>query len=128
MADSPRVFLSGATGFIGRHVLRALRLAGYQVRALVRGPGTGIDDAETVAGDLRHPGDLLPALRGCRYLVHCAALYSFAPRDPRGFQQAGRALLAWPGLPHLVGLPLSWNRLGDDLEQQIQVVIAAGPR
>jgi uncharacterized protein (TIGR02996 family) len=43
-------------------------------------------------------------------------------------QQAGRALLAWPGLPHLVGLPLSWNRLGDDLEQQIQVVIAAGPR
>ena len=86
MADSPRVFLSGATGFIGRHVLRALRLAGYQVRALVRGAGTGIEDAETVAGDLRNPGDLLPALRGCRYLVHCAALYSFAPRDRAALQ------------------------------------------
>ena len=81
MADSARVFLSGATGFIGRHVLRALRLAGYEVRALVRDPGTRIEDAEAVAGDLRRPGELLQALRGCRYLVHCAALYSFAPRD-----------------------------------------------
>jgi dihydroflavonol-4-reductase len=32
-------------------------------------------------GDLRAPGALVPALRGCRYLIHTAALYSFAPRD-----------------------------------------------
>ena len=86
MADSARVFLSGATGFIGRHVLRALRLAGYEVRALVRGSGTRLEDAEAVAGDLRRPGELLSALRGCRYLVHCAALYSFAPRDRSALQ------------------------------------------
>jgi dihydroflavonol-4-reductase len=81
LATSSRVFLTGATGFIGRHVSRALRAAGYEVRALVRDPSIGIEDGDVVAGDLRRPGDLLPALRGCRYVVHCAALYSFAPRD-----------------------------------------------
>lgn len=36
-------------------------------------------DAETVVGDLVEPGSLVRPLEGCRYLVHCAALYSFAP-------------------------------------------------
>jgi len=81
LASSSRVFLTGATGFIGQHVSRALRAAGYEVRALVRDPGARIEDAETVAGDLRRAGDLVPALRGCRYVVHCAALYSFSPHD-----------------------------------------------
>jgi dihydroflavonol-4-reductase len=77
------VFLTGATGFIGGHVLRALRAAGYPVRALVRHPDAAarVPDAETVHGDVRRPGDFLRAMDGCRYLVHCAALYSFAPRD-----------------------------------------------
>jgi len=76
---SARVFLTGATGFVGRHVLDALRAAGYEVLCLVR--EGRVDGAETVVGDLRRPGELVRALRGCRYLVHCAAVYSFAPRD-----------------------------------------------
>lgn len=62
-------------------MLRALRAAGYEVVGLVRDPAARIEDAETAVGDLRRPGELVPALRGCRYVVHCAALYSFAPRD-----------------------------------------------
>ena len=81
MASNARVFLTGATGFIGRHVFRALGAAGYEVRVLVRDPSAWREGGDVVAGDLRRPGALLPALRGCRYLVHCAALYSFAPRD-----------------------------------------------
>lgn len=76
-----RVFLTGATGFVGSHVLRELLAAGFRVRALVRDAGSRIDACETVAGDLQHAGDLTQALEGCRYLVHCAALYSFAPGD-----------------------------------------------
>jgi dihydroflavonol-4-reductase len=76
------VFLTGATGFVGSHVLGALHASGYRVRVLVRGTVPRFADlrgCEVVAGDLRRPGELVPALRGCRWLVHVAALYSFAP-------------------------------------------------
>lgn len=74
----PTVFLTGATGFVGKHVLRELRAAGYDVRALARRPDVTLD-AQIVTGDLLEPGSLARAMDGCRYLVHCAALYSFAP-------------------------------------------------
>lgn len=79
---SERVFLTGASGFVGGHVLRALLTAGYPVRALTHDsivqthPGEAV---EVVRGDLAHPGAFARAMDGCRYLVHCAALYSFAP-------------------------------------------------
>lgn len=83
-ADAPEVFLTGATGFIGGHVLRALLDAGYRVRALVRGRADRLPTLAgclPVVGDLARPGALVRELDGCRYLVHVAALYSFAPHD-----------------------------------------------
>lgn len=94
MADRPLVFLTGATGFIGGHVLAALRSAGYRVRALARDADAAArlhPDAETVLGDLRHTGEVAGAMEGCRYLVHCAALYSFAPRDRRAMRTVNAA-------------------------------------
>lgn len=81
MSDS--VFLTGATGFVGGHVLAALLERGYRVRALVR-EGRSLparDGCEPVRGDLTTTGALVPALRDCRFLVHTAAVYSFAARD-----------------------------------------------
>jgi dihydroflavonol-4-reductase len=91
------VFLTGATGFIGGHVARELRRSGYRVRALAHTTATqerssknaeagasASDDIaamEWVVGDVRRAGELVRAMDGCRYLIHCAALYSFAPRD-----------------------------------------------
>src|SRR5579864_6213504 len=76
------VFLTGASGFVGSHVLRALLAAQYRVRALVR-PGARplppLDGCTPVQGDLLQPGDLVRHMDGCRYLVHVAALYSFSP-------------------------------------------------
>jgi dihydroflavonol-4-reductase len=85
MAAGDEVFLTGASGFVGAHVLEALLAAGYRVRALVRGDAAGLggDRVTTVVGDLTRPGELAAELRGCRYLVHVAAVYSFHPRDRR---------------------------------------------
>jgi dihydroflavonol-4-reductase len=84
MDGSTEIFLTGGTGFVGAQVLRALLDAGYQVRALVhqhpeRLPA--LAGCTPVRGDLAAPGALARAMVGCRYLVHVAALYSFAPRD-----------------------------------------------
>jgi dihydroflavonol-4-reductase len=75
------VFLTGASGFVGSHVLNALLARGYRVHALVRGGWEAPPGVVSVTGDLREPGALVPALRGCRYMIHTAALYSFSPRD-----------------------------------------------
>src|SRR5579875_1575400 len=76
------VFLTGASGFVGSHILHALLAAGYHVRALLR-PGSRplplLEGCTTVWGDLLHTGALVPYMVGCRYLVHTAALYSFSP-------------------------------------------------
>lgn len=77
------VFLTGATGFVGGHVLDALLERGHTVRALVRA-GASLGDRprlQTVTGDVRRAGELVGAMRGCEVLVHCAAAYSFSPRD-----------------------------------------------
>jgi dihydroflavonol-4-reductase len=76
------VFLTGASGFVGSHVLRALLAAQYQVRALIR-PGSRplppLAGCSTVWGDVLNSGNLVKHMMGCRYLVHVAALYSFSP-------------------------------------------------
>jgi dihydroflavonol-4-reductase len=76
------VFLTGATGFVGSHVLHALLAAGYRVRALVRPhsrPLPPVAGCTAVVGDVLRAGDLVRQIAGCRYLVHVAALYSFSP-------------------------------------------------
>ncbi|HEX3671636.1 MAG TPA: NAD-dependent epimerase/dehydratase family protein [Candidatus Cybelea sp.] len=82
MDSGELVFLTGATGFVGSHILSELRAAGYRVRALTRVPKIApAQGVEWIEGDLRDVGAFARTLDGCRYLVHCAALYSFAPRD-----------------------------------------------
>ncbi|MGA2283566.1 MAG: NAD-dependent epimerase/dehydratase family protein [Candidatus Dormibacteria bacterium] len=88
------VFLTGATGFVGGHVLDALLESGYSVRALVRGSRARLaarPSLTVVGGDVRDGGALVPSIRGCRYLVHVAAGYSFAPRDRRELEEVNVA-------------------------------------
>ena len=81
-----KVFLTGATGFVGGHVARAYATAGAELRLLTR-PTSDLANleglpAETVAGDLREPELLRHALTGCDALVHVAADYRLWVRDP----------------------------------------------
>ncbi len=81
-----RVFLTGATGFVGSHVARAYAAAGAELRLLTRKTSSlaGLEGiaAETVVGDLRQREGLRAALTGCDALVHVAADYRLWVRDP----------------------------------------------
>jgi dihydroflavonol-4-reductase len=77
-----RVLVTGATGFTGGHLARALAKRGYQVRALVRSAAPALRDAgvETVTGDLRDPASLARAADGVAVVFHVAAIYRQAGR------------------------------------------------
>jgi nucleoside-diphosphate-sugar epimerase len=75
-----RVLVTGATGFTGGHLARALAAAGHQVRALVRGDCRLHQDLSTAGielapGDLRDPGSLAAAVAGVDVVYHIAAIY-----------------------------------------------------
>ena len=75
-------FVTGASGFIGANLVRALLERGWRVRALVRGDAPSLDGlgVELVHGDLFATG-LADAMRGSDALFHLAAAYSLWRRD-----------------------------------------------
>jgi dihydroflavonol-4-reductase len=81
-----RALVTGATGFVGSAVARALLLAGWQVRALARkdSPVRNLHQlaVEIAAGDLADRPSLERALGDCEALFHVAADYRLGARDP----------------------------------------------
>ena len=77
------VLVTGASGFLGWHVARALLERGYAVRALVR-PGSRVDelDVDARTGDLRDAASLKRAAAGCGLVFHVAADYRLWARTP----------------------------------------------
>lgn len=79
---SRTAFVTGASGFVGANLVRALLDAGWRVRALVRDAAPSLDGLaiERVAGDLFLSG-LADAMRGSDGVFHVAATYSLWHRD-----------------------------------------------
>ena len=78
--------VTGANGFVGAAVVRALVAEGQPVRALVR-PGSDQRNleglgVERVEGDITIPDSLAAALTHCRYVFHVAADYRLWVPDP----------------------------------------------
>jgi dihydroflavonol-4-reductase len=81
-----RIFLTGATGFLGSHVARVLAEQGADLRLLVR-PTSNLKNleglkAETVTGDLRDSASIVKAMSGCETVFHVAADYRLWVTDP----------------------------------------------
>ena len=87
-----KVFLTGATGFVGHHVARALAAEGAELRMLVRKTSNLANleglAGETHVGDLSEPESLRSALSGCGAVVHVAADYRFWIREPEAMYKA----------------------------------------
>lgn len=79
--------VTGGTGFVGTHVVRALLAQGRPVRCLVRSrsPRGNLEglSVDIVEGDLNDPPSLTRALSGVSTLYHVAADYRLWTRDPR---------------------------------------------
>ena len=87
-----KVFLTGATGFVGHHVALALAAQGADLRLLVRKTSNlknleGIA-GDTVVGDLLEPEELKSALGDCDAVMHVAADYRLWIRDPQAMYRA----------------------------------------
>ncbi|HWZ13079.1 MAG TPA: hopanoid-associated sugar epimerase [Acidobacteriaceae bacterium] len=81
-----KIFLTGATGFIGNHVARSLADAGADLRILTRKTSNlkslaGVR-GDMVVGDLRDVESLRSAVAGCDAVMHVAADYRLWVTDP----------------------------------------------
>jgi dihydroflavonol-4-reductase len=80
-------FVTGATGFIGSHVVRQLLLRGDRVRVLARNSSRKANiealGCEIAIGDLKDLNSLLRCVQGCRQVYHVAADYRLWAKNPQ---------------------------------------------
>ncbi len=89
-----RVFLTGATGFVGSHVAQVYASQGAHLSLLTRSTSNLATltklptSTEQIIGDLRNPEPLRSALSGCDAVIHVAADYRLWVPDPDAMYKA----------------------------------------
>lgn len=82
-----KIFITGATGFIGTHLVRRLASAGHQMRCLARRTSRTETvrevGAAAVPGDVTHKDSVLAGMSGCDAAVNLANFFEFWAPDPR---------------------------------------------
>jgi nucleoside-diphosphate-sugar epimerase len=116
-----RVLVTGATGFVGGHLVEALASRGAEITALVRSPGKAAAlerlGVRQVRGDLGSPEALREAVRGQDVTIHVAGL--IAARDEAEFLHGNRQ-----GTLNLIE---AMERAGSSRIVYVSSMAAAGP-
>ena len=89
-----KVLVTGGTGFVGSHSVKAMLDAGHDVRLLVRSSGRvaaaleplGVSGVDHLVGDATDPESVRRAMDGCNAVLHAAAVFSYDARDARAMQ------------------------------------------
>jgi dihydroflavonol-4-reductase len=84
-----RVLITGGTGFVGSHTVAAVIRAGHDVKLLVRRPERvqaalaplGVDEVDSVTGDVLDAASVQAAVEGCDALINAAAIFSLDPGE-----------------------------------------------
>jgi len=125
------ILLTGATGYVGGRLLKALERSGRRVRCLARRPeslrAVAADTTEIVLGDVLDPDSLIPAMEGIHtayYMVHSmGSSGSFEEQDrtaARNFAHAARAA-GVRGIIYLGGLGRDDESLSPHLRSRQEV-------
>lgn len=95
------VAVTGGTGFVGSHAVKAMLDRGHQVRLLVRSPekvdavmrlqGIEPDEVDVAVADVRDAAGIADGVDGCDAVVHAASVYTF---DPARWQEMAEVNLA----------------------------------
>jgi NADH dehydrogenase len=91
MTGTRRIFVTGATGFVGRAVIRALQAHGYAVRCLVRRGSEaalkGLEALERVQGDVLAQPTLEQGMAGCDTVIHLVGIIRERPAMASTFER-----------------------------------------
>ena len=90
-----KVLVTGGTGFVGSHSVKAILDAGHDVRLLVRSSGRvapaleplGVSGVDHLVGDATDAESVRRAMDGCDAVIHAAAVFSYDARDARTMQR-----------------------------------------
>ena len=83
-----KIFITGATGFIGKQVVNRLTKTKHDLICLVRKNNEASERLKSlgvklVMGDITDKNSVLQGMKGCDWVIHLAALYSFWERNKR---------------------------------------------
>ena len=87
-----KIFITGATGFIGNQMLSLLTKTEHELFCLVRKTSQAKERLKTlgvnvIEGDVRDKASLIRGMKGCNWVLHLAGLYSFWEPDNRLYRQ-----------------------------------------